>query len=164
LKLAVEEAIYEAAPDVTGIVVHGAVLQEVPPSGFVPLANLQGHNLPRNQDTAGVEWEDVFGLERLPSGGLRTEEVAGQAILFCRLEETFYAYNNSCPGCGQPLGASRLEGRVLACSICNLQYDVVRAGRGVDLTNLHLEPVPLLTQNGRARIALESSRIQRSAK
>ena len=164
LKLAVEEAIYEAAPDITGILVPGAVPREVPPAAFVPLASLQENSLSRNQDTDEVEWEEVFGLEGLPSGVLRTEEVAGQAILFCRLEETFYAYNNSCPGCGQRLGASRLEGTVLACSICNLQYDVIHAGRGVNLTSLHLEPVPLLTQNGRAKIALESSRIQRSAK
>ncbi len=165
LKLAVEEAIYEAAPDVMGILVPNvaAAPAEKKSVAFVPLASLQGQSSSRRKDAEEVEWEDVFGLEGLPPGGLRTEEVGGQAVLFCRLAENLYAYNNICPGCGQPLGASRLEGSVLACSICKMQYDVVHAGRGLDLAGLHLEPVPLLTQNGRSRIALESSRIQRSA-
>lgn len=41
LESAVEQAIYEAAPDVTAIVIEGAV-QEGPRAGFVPLENLLG--------------------------------------------------------------------------------------------------------------------------
>ena len=83
-------------------------------------------------------------------------------MLFCRLEETLYAYNNKCPGCSQPLSAARLEGTVLACPICSQHYDVVRAGRGMDLESLHLEPVPLLRENGRVRVALPLSKSERS--
>jgi hypothetical protein len=39
---------------------------------------------------------------------------------------------------------------------------VVRAGRGVDLDSIHLEPVPLLSENGRVRVALPFSNAQRS--
>ncbi len=46
--------------------------------------------------------------------------------------------------------------------ICSQHYDVVRAGRGVDLDSLHLEPVPLLRENGRVRVALPFSKAQRS--
>src|SRR5580704_17673288 len=44
LKLAVEEAIYEAAPDVIAILVHGEI-QELPATtlGFVPLSQLSGN-------------------------------------------------------------------------------------------------------------------------
>jgi Fe-S cluster biogenesis protein NfuA/nitrite reductase/ring-hydroxylating ferredoxin subunit len=139
LKLAVEEAIYDAAPDVTAILVQGQVQEKAPAVGFVPISNLSGN---------------VFGLDAIPSGTLRAEDVGGRDILFCRLEETLYAYNNLCPGCGQPLGAASMEGSVLACPICSQHYDVVRAGRSMDLDTLHLEPIPLLRENGRARVAL----------
>jgi Fe-S cluster biogenesis protein NfuA/nitrite reductase/ring-hydroxylating ferredoxin subunit len=165
LKLAVEEAIYEAAPDVSAILVQGEI-QEVPATtlGFVPLSQLSGNSNVRESETDRdqVGWEEVFGLDAIASGTLRREEVGGRDILFCRLEETLYAYNNSCPGCGQPLGSARLQGTVLACPICSQHYDVVRAGRGVDLDTIHLEPVPLLSENGRVRVALPFSNAQRS--
>jgi Fe-S cluster biogenesis protein NfuA/nitrite reductase/ring-hydroxylating ferredoxin subunit len=165
LKLAVEEAIYEAAPDVSAILVQGEI-QEVPATtlGFVPLSQLSGNSNVRESktDRDRVGWEEVFGLDAIASGTLRREEVGGRDILFCRLEGTLYAYNNSCPGCGQPLGSARLQGTVLACPICSQHYDVVRAGRGVDLDTIHLEPVPLLSENGRVRVALPFSNAQRS--
>jgi Fe-S cluster biogenesis protein NfuA/nitrite reductase/ring-hydroxylating ferredoxin subunit len=165
LKLAVEEAIYETAPDVTAILVQGEI-QEVPATAlaFVPLSQLSGNGNGRasKTDRDQVGWEEVLGLDRIPSGTLRREEVGGRDILFCRLEETLYAYNNTCPGCGQPLGSARLQGTVLACPICGQHYDVVRAGRGVDLDSIHLEPVPLLRENGRVRVALPFSSAQRS--
>jgi Fe-S cluster biogenesis protein NfuA/nitrite reductase/ring-hydroxylating ferredoxin subunit len=164
LKLAVEEAIYDAAPDVTAILVQGQVQEQAPPLGFVPLANLNGQangNEPKIEHDRGG-WEDVFGLDAIPSGTLRTEDVGGCDILFCRLEETLYAYNNVCPGCGQPLGAAHLEGAILACPICSQHYDVIRAGRSMDLDTLHLEPIPLLRENGRSRVALPHSKAQRS--
>ena len=166
LKLAVEEAIYEAAPDVTAILVQGQI-QEVPAAttlGFVPLAQLS-----RNRDSQDshperdqVGWEDVFGLDAISSGTLRTKEVGGRDILFCRLEETLYAYDNTCPGCGQPLARARLEGTVLVCPICSQHYDAVRAGRSLDLDNLHLKPFPLLKENGRIRVALPLAKAMRS--
>lgn len=165
LKLAVEEAIYEAAPDVTAINVQGSIQEKPPAGGFVPIANLQGHNgKKQGSDSALAEvgWEDVLGLEAIPSGALRTEQVAGRDILFCRLEETLYAYSNTCPGCGQPLAGGGLEGTVLACPICSQHYDVVRAGRGVDIDTIHLEPFPLLAENGRVRVALPLAKAQRS--
>ena len=169
LKLAVEEAIYDAAPDVTAIVVQGQIQEQAPSAlGFVPLAQLgsntngngPGHDLKVERDEVG--WEDVFGLDAIPTGTMHEERVAGHDIIFCRLEETLYAYGNGCPGCGHPLGAARLVGTVLACPICSQHYDVVRAGRSMDLDTLHLEPIPLLKENGRAKVALPLSKAQRS--
>lgn len=162
MKLAVEEAIYDAAPDVTAIIVEGSSQDEKPAVAFIPLSQLSGNGHEPNTERDQVGWEDVFGLDAIPSGTLRMEEVAGRDMLFCRLEETLYAYESSCPGCSQPLGAAYLEGNVLACSICGQHYDVVRAGRGVDLDSLHLQPVPLLRENGRVRVALPVSKVQRS--
>lgn len=166
LKLAVEEAIYEAAPDVTAIHVEGAVEEPSRSIAFVPLSQLDGNSGGSGHESRTerevIGWKDVFGLDAIPTGTLRTEEVGGREMLFCRLEETLYAYNNNCPGCSQPLSAARLEGTVLACPICSQHYDVVRAGRGMDLESLHLEPVPLLRENGRVRVALPLSKSERS--
>ena len=169
LKLAVEEAIYDAAPDVTAIVVQGQIQQQAPAAlGFVPLAQLgsntngNGHTHDLKIERDEVGWEDVFGLDAIPTGTMHEERVAGHDIIFCRLEETLYAYGNGCPGCGHPLGAARLVGTVLACPICSQHYDVVRAGRSMDLDTLHLEPIPLLRENGRAKVALPLSKAQRS--
>ncbi|HEY0705039.1 MAG TPA: NifU family protein [Candidatus Acidoferrales bacterium] len=164
MKLAVEEAIYDAAPDVTAIVVENQTPEKAPALGFVPISSLSGHGHDAAKgDRDQVGWEDVFGLDAIPSGTLRAEDVGGRDILFCRLEETLYAYNNICPGCSQPLGAAHMEGSVLACPICSQHYDVVRAGRSLDLDTLHLEPIPLLRENGRARVALPVARAQGSA-
>jgi len=162
MKLAVEEAIYDAAPDVTAIIVEGSVKEEKPALAFVPISQLNGNAHEAKAERDAVGWEDVLGLDGIPSGTLRMEEVGGRDMLFCRLEETLYAYENTCPGCSQPLGGAHLEGNVLACSICGQHYDIVHAGRGVDLDSLHLEPVPLLNESGRVRVSLRLAKAQRS--
>jgi Fe-S cluster biogenesis protein NfuA/nitrite reductase/ring-hydroxylating ferredoxin subunit len=166
LKHAVEEAIYDAAPDVTAIIVEGSIQEQPPASGFVRLSSLDGNGPGQATEAAHNEvgWEDVLGLDAIPAGVLRIEQIAGRDILFCQLDETLYAYNNTCPGCGQPLAGGGLKGTVLACPICRQHYDVVHAGRGVDLDTIHLEPIPLLKENGRVRVALPLSRAQGSGR
>jgi Fe-S cluster biogenesis protein NfuA/nitrite reductase/ring-hydroxylating ferredoxin subunit len=167
LQSTVEQAIYDAAPDVTAIFVEGAAETPEPVSSFVPLANLHtngnGHDSRKISGTPEpTEWEDVFGLDALPPGTMRTQDVGGQPVLFCQLEENFYAYGITCPGCGQPLEGGHLENAILACPICLQRFDLIHAGRSLDISPLHLEPIPLLRENGRARVAV-LSRAQRSA-
>jgi Fe-S cluster biogenesis protein NfuA/nitrite reductase/ring-hydroxylating ferredoxin subunit len=153
LKLAIEEAIYEAAPDVTAIEAEG-VSEPTTPTAFVPLGRV------RNDDDAGPPggngqgWKEVSGLATLEQGAVRTIEVAGRALLFCRLDGTFYAYESLCPGCGQGLQAAYLEASNIVCSACGGRYDCVRAGRGLDQPGLQLEPFPLLMEQGHAKVAL----------
>ncbi|MGB7922556.1 MAG: NifU family protein [Pyrinomonadaceae bacterium] len=52
LKLAIEEAIYEAAPDVASIEAEGALEQVAAPSGFVPLGRLRGSDAPASAPPA----------------------------------------------------------------------------------------------------------------
>jgi Fe-S cluster biogenesis protein NfuA/nitrite reductase/ring-hydroxylating ferredoxin subunit len=157
LKLAIEEAIYAAAPDVVTIEAEGVEEQApVSKSGFVqigksPAGNGHGNG---NHQPAKQAWEDVSELASLPQSSVRLIDVGGRSILFCRLGETFYAYGEECPGCGQPLLGAHLELTNLVCPHCLQQYDVIRAGRGLDQPSLHLEPFPLLFEQGRARVAL----------
>lgn len=168
LQSTVEQAIYDAAPDVTSIIVEGAVQDSSSTIAFVPVTALQGTgnaHISESIPSAAphrTDWEDVAGLEALAPGTLRKQDVGGKPVLFCKLNENFYAYGVTCPGCGQPLDGGRLDDTFLACPICRQRFDLVHAGRGVDISDLHLEPIPLLQENGRARIAI-LSRAQRSA-
>ena len=156
LKLAIEEAIYAAAPDVVNIEAEGVEEQApVAKSGFVQIGKSTPSNGNGNGNHRAVKdaWQDVE-LASLPQSSIRLIEVGGRSILFCRLGETFYAYGKECPGCGQLLQGAHLELTNLVCPHCRQQYDVIRAGRGLDQPSLHLEPFPLLFEQGRARVAL----------
>ena len=164
LKLAIEEAIYAAAPDVVAIEAEGVAEPPSPltQSGFVqigkpPSNGSAPHPMNGNAGNGGNarnNWEDVTGLHSLAQSSVQMMDVRGRSILFCRLGESFYAYGNNCPGCGQPLHGAYLQMTSLICTNCGQRYDVIRAGRGLDKPELHLEPFPLLFEQGRARVAL----------
>jgi Fe-S cluster biogenesis protein NfuA/nitrite reductase/ring-hydroxylating ferredoxin subunit len=160
LKLAIEEAIYAAAPDIVTIEAEGVAEEPLQShqSGFVQIGKHQGNGngggAARSISSTG--WEDVSGLQSLPQSSVQMMDVGGRSILFCRLGESFYAYGNNCPGCGQPLHGAYLQLTSLVCTTCGQRYDVIRAGRGLDQPDLHLEPMPLLFEHGRARVALPS--------
>jgi Fe-S cluster biogenesis protein NfuA/nitrite reductase/ring-hydroxylating ferredoxin subunit len=154
LKLAIEEAIYEAAPDVTSIEAEG-VLEPPAPSSLVQLGRSQRDADALQQPNGnGHGWQDVSGLTSLAQGAVQTIAVSGRTLLFCRLDETFYAYSNDCPGCGQALQEAYLEATSIVCPACKERYDCVGAGRGLDQPSLQLEPFPLLMEQGRAKVAL----------
>jgi Fe-S cluster biogenesis protein NfuA/nitrite reductase/ring-hydroxylating ferredoxin subunit len=166
LKLAIEEAIYAAAPDVVAIEAEG-VAEQPAATGFVQIGKLAGNgkangngnggaHVQNGSGGAGDAWEEVKELSSLTSSTVRLLEVRGRSILFCRLGESVYAYGNSCPGCGSALQDAHLEVTNLVCPQCRQQYDVIRAGRGLDQPDLHLEPFPLLFDQGRAKVALPS--------
>jgi Fe-S cluster biogenesis protein NfuA/nitrite reductase/ring-hydroxylating ferredoxin subunit len=159
LQSTVEQAIYEAAPDVTEIIVEGAVEKADPSATFVPLAQLGGRmdvSRPEPASLGHTDWRDVSDLDTIPAGVLQQHEIGGQSVLLCKVNEDFYAYGVTCPGCGQPLADGLLDNEVLACPTCKQRYDLVHAGRGLDVSTLHLNPIPLLRENGRARVAIIS--------
>jgi Fe-S cluster biogenesis protein NfuA/nitrite reductase/ring-hydroxylating ferredoxin subunit len=153
LKLAIEEALYAAAPDVVALEVEGVVERPAPPpAGFIPLEPTFGARRPANSNQGG--WQSVDDLASLGQGVARMIEVSGRSVLFCRVDEALYAYSATCPSCGQKLGAARMEAAALVCPACGERYDVLRAGRGLDAPSLHLEPFPLLVEQGQAQVAL----------
>ena len=100
-------------------------------------------------------WQDVPELGRLANGATRRVEVGGRDVLFCRLEETLYAYGARCPAMRRRSRRRRRStGRALSCSGCGQGYDIVQAGRAPDRPELHLDPFPILTRNGRTQVAL----------
>lgn len=152
LKLAIEEAIYAAAPDVISIEAEG-VTEQPAQTGFVQLGSSRSNGNGRHADDLKA-WEEVADISTLADSAIQMRVVRGRSILFCRLGESVYAYGDNCPACSQPLRGAYLQGTSLVCSSCNQRYDVIRAGRGLDQPNLHLEPLPLLFEQGRAKVAL----------
>ena len=166
LKLAIEEAVFKAAPDVQAVEAQGAVEEApAPPSGgllsiemALPMAEGRATNgnaaAHPNGDDEG-SWAMAGSLPQLSGGGTLLKEVGGQELLFLRLEGASYAYRPRCPGCEASLEGAPLTGAELACPACGHRYDARRAGRCLDQPQLHLEPVPLLTDDtGLVRVAV----------
>jgi Fe-S cluster biogenesis protein NfuA/nitrite reductase/ring-hydroxylating ferredoxin subunit len=145
LKLAIEEAVLKAAPDVERVEAE-ADPAAAPAAAGGGLLQIELVAPPAPEGA----WAAAGGLPQLEPGGVLLKAVSGERILFVALESgTRYAYRPDCPGCGGSLEAASLEtagllGAELECPGCGHRYDVVRAGRCVDAPDLHLEPVPLL--------------------
>ncbi len=156
LKLAIEEAVQKAAPDLEGIEAEG-VAEPKPAPTFVAGPTLRKKEKKRPEEDQ-ASWTVVGGLPQLSGGGMLVKEISGEPVLFVKLEDDFYAYRHLCPGCGESLEQGSLKGAELSCPGCGRRYDVRRAGRCLDDPQLHLEPIPLLvSEEGIVKIALRSA-------
>jgi Fe-S cluster biogenesis protein NfuA/nitrite reductase/ring-hydroxylating ferredoxin subunit len=156
LKLAIEEAVQKAAPDLEGIEAEG-VTEPKPATTFVAGPTLRKKERKQPQEEQ-ASWTVVGGLPQLSGGGMLLREVSGEPVLFMKLGNDFYAYRHLCPGCGASLDGASLNGAELACSGCGHRYDVRRAGRCLDASQVHLEPIPLLVgEEGVVKIAPPSA-------
>ena len=143
VKLAIERAIEQAAPEVTAVEVENLTVEKEP-------------QLLQIQPLRRV-WEVVEGLDGLEPGRLTAVEVAGAGVVVCSVGGELYAYRDRCPACGTGLaGSAALDAEVLACAACRQRFDVRLAGRGLDRPELHLVPLPLLADDGRVRLAVGS--------
>src|SRR5919199_1831696 len=158
LKLAIEEAVRKAAPDLEGIEAEGvAELPPKPTTTFVAAPTLRKKEKKRPEEDQ-TSWTVVGGLPPLSGGGMLVKEISGEPVLFVKLEDDFYAYRHLCLGCGESLERGSLKGAELSCPGCERRYDLRRAGRGLDDPQLHLEPIPLLvSEEGMVKIALASA-------
>ena len=152
LKLAIEEAIQRAAPDVEEIVAEGAV-EAAPAPALLQIELSDGlRAAPPQADGA---WTAAGELPEVRDGEPVVMDVAGAPLLFVALDGGRYAYRPGCPACGASLAGAALAGPELRCGGCGTRYDVRHAGRGLDASEHHLEPVPLLVgADGVARVAL----------
>ena len=151
LKLAIEDAIHRAAPDIEEVVADG-----VADGGPPPLLQIQVAGQPR--PTEG--WATAGALSELSSGGAAVKRVEGEDVLFARIGESRYAYRPVCPGCHAKLDADSLQGTELRCASCGNRYDAIRAGRCLDQPHIQLEPVPLLAaEDGLVKVALRPSAV-----
>jgi Fe-S cluster biogenesis protein NfuA/nitrite reductase/ring-hydroxylating ferredoxin subunit len=153
LKLAVEDAIRKAAPDIEQIEADGASAPEPGPA----LLQIEVSDAVRASGPPEGAWATAGALPDLSGGGTAVKRVAGEPVLFARVDGTPYAYRPVCPGCDAELEGATLDGAELACPACTRRYDVRRAGRCLDDPERYLAPVPLLVDDaGLVKVALSS--------
>ncbi|MGZ4612124.1 MAG: NifU family protein [Kineosporiaceae bacterium] len=178
LKLAVEDAVVAAAPEVVRIdvdvagadaaVAAAAVAAAPKPAGgatVIPLDTLTARLHPPATpplDLGGATvWEAVEEVSALRAGGVRTLLVANVGVVVTRVAAGLYAYRDVCPGCGSGFAGALVERghgpgpatAVLTCPRCRAHFDVRRAGAGIGV-DLRLVPLPLLERDGLVEVAV----------
>ena len=182
LKLAVEDAIETAAPEVTGIEVEEAAPAAVP--ALIPVgalrSRLDGLGGPPDGGTRGAApdwavpdagtpasgtWQAVPALAELESGAVAGFLVAGVEVLTCRIGPDVYAFVDRCPRCTHSMPGASLQralaapvgGGLLRCPHCRSHFDVRKAGACLEDKALHLDPLPLLLRDGVPSVAVPTT-------
>ncbi|HEY3732499.1 MAG TPA: NifU family protein [Streptosporangiaceae bacterium] len=156
VRLAIEDAVKNAAPEVTEVAVEG-MTEPPPPSPALLQIGLRPE--PSAGPVGGVGPEDGQGgwinLPDIgpPSSRPVTASAAGMAVLVCSVRGTLYAYRDACAACGSSMTDGHLDREILTCP-CGSGYDVRAAGRGIADPALHLEPLPLLADSQGVRVAV----------
>ncbi|HEY6470064.1 MAG TPA: NifU family protein [Candidatus Dormibacteraeota bacterium] len=153
LKLAVEKAIYEAAPDVDAIEV--ADPEDATPGGPPPIPGLvvlpmvsASRAAARPVPTPSGEWVTVPTRSNdLEDGTVVRTSVEHRSVLIARAGDFFYAYVATCPACSGDMARATLDGAALMCDGCDARFDIRRAGAGIG-SESRLEPLPLLEDVG----------------
>jgi nitrite reductase/ring-hydroxylating ferredoxin subunit len=103
----------------------------------------------------GNGWTTAGSLPQLRADGTALKDIAGEPVLFLRVDGTFYAYRPDCPGCGQSLADGELRAARLRCTGCGRSYAIDRAGRCLDSPEVSLMPLPLLEDEaGMVKVAV----------
>jgi nitrite reductase/ring-hydroxylating ferredoxin subunit len=169
LRTAVEEAIQEAAPEVTAI----DVLEGEKPAGPSARISVDSLVIRENTPPAGTpvtSWHDMPGgtWEAVPEiAGLESGEVAGflvrgYPVVACRLGQDIFACRDYCPRCTGSMTGATLQrastapagGALLCCPTCRGHFDLHNSGICLDDKDLHLDPLPLLVRHGVLSVAV----------
>jgi Fe-S cluster biogenesis protein NfuA/nitrite reductase/ring-hydroxylating ferredoxin subunit len=169
VKMAIEKGIEDVAPEVTKVEVEGMVSESA--SGLSaaegrPLLPL--HQVSKQPESSST-WVQVDGIEDLGQGQVIPTLVGDTAAVVCNVAGSLYAYADRCPVCGSGLTGGKLVGSLLACPSSAQRYDVVRAGRSwsdkdgkktaTSSAAAHLDPLPLLNENGGVQIAVPAQAV-----
>jgi Fe-S cluster biogenesis protein NfuA/nitrite reductase/ring-hydroxylating ferredoxin subunit len=141
LELAIRNAIEQACPDLVHFEVDGVVQDdELPVESGSPAQK-------------SIAWTVIEEAPRLAEGAWMPVRIEQMRLIICKVNETFYAYRNRCPACNVPFDAGDLAGGILSCALGH-RYDILHAGRCVDIPSAHLDPFPLLFKEGVVKVAL----------
>ncbi len=140
LELGIKEAIEEICPDLAGLEVEGVVAPAK-------------HSENGKQQQATHGWKTIDNIAQLKNGAMKTVEVSGTSLIVCRVNDNLYAYRNLCPACGVLLNNGKIEGTQISCSLGH-KYEIQQAGKCTDDPEIHLDPFPLLEENGIVKVAV----------
>jgi Fe-S cluster biogenesis protein NfuA/nitrite reductase/ring-hydroxylating ferredoxin subunit len=156
VRLAIEGAVQDAAPEVTEVAVEGMTAPPEPALLQIgPRPGAQTAVPPGAGPPGGAEWVLLPDIGP-PSARPVTASAADVAVLVCAVRGTLYAYRDACASCGSAMGGGRLDREVLTCP-CGARYDVSRAGAGLGGLAAHLDPLPLLTDSQGVRVAVPAA-------
>ncbi|HUC56872.1 MAG TPA: NifU family protein [Streptosporangiaceae bacterium] len=147
VRLAIEGAVLDAAPEVSEVVVEGMTAPPEPKLlqiGRRPMDTKQA-------DNGG--WVTLPNIGP-PSSRPVTASAGGATVLVCAVRGTLYAYRDACASCGSSLADGLLEREQLTCPACGTRYNVRLAGQGIDDEAMRLDPLPLLADSLGVRVAL----------
>ncbi len=143
LELGIKKEIEEHCPDLLGLEVVGVVSPAKPSeNGKIKQPSSQG-------------WDMIDNIAQLRNGEMKIVETSGTSLIVCRVNDKLYAYRNLCPACGILLNNGKLEGTQIGCNLGH-HYDVQLAGKCTDDPDIHLDPFPLLEENGIVKVAISS--------
>jgi Fe-S cluster biogenesis protein NfuA/nitrite reductase/ring-hydroxylating ferredoxin subunit len=142
LELGIKQAIEESCPDLLGLEVEGMLSED-------NKISINGNAKPGSQG-----WKPVGNVGNLRNSEMKMIDVQGASVVVCKVSDTWYAYQNNCPACNMPLSTGILEGGLISCKLGH-RYDVQKAGKCTDDEILHLNPIPLIEQDGVLKIAVE---------
>jgi Fe-S cluster biogenesis protein NfuA/nitrite reductase/ring-hydroxylating ferredoxin subunit len=167
LELAIKQALDEHAPDLAGLEVQGvtdAAPQPPAGDGGLPMAAPgagSGFELPVVHTHApdGVaalpvaderpgRWIALANAARPDQGALLALDADGVSLVLANVEGSLLAYEDRCASCGESLSRAVLDGGMLRCPSCEVEFDLPRAGRAAGGEPLQLRPVPLLEAGG----------------
>jgi Fe-S cluster biogenesis protein NfuA/nitrite reductase/ring-hydroxylating ferredoxin subunit len=146
LELAIKQALEEAAPDLEGLEVEGIGAPTAPAGMELPVV--------MSGPAPAPLWVDVESVASLADGSLTAVNVAGSDLLVANVDGSLLAYRDRCASCGARLHDGLLMAGALSCPECARSFFLPRAGRSMDDDRLQLEPVPLLREDGRVKVAL----------
>src|SRR5262249_16695563 len=109
---------------------------------------------PPRPEAAHPVWRHPSAAELPHEGEVTSVQLGGSHVMAARIEETYYAYVDRCPACEASLVSSTLPAPVLTRARWERRYDVRLAGRAVDGSGRHLDPLPLLDDASGIRVAL----------
>lgn len=144
VRLTVENAVLDAAPEAVAVDVEGMVAAKK--------QNLLTIEPFRPKETS----EGWHKLDLLTAPGqMQKLVVADLELLVANLSGTFFAYRNSCPTCSSALQHGELTGDQLTCPRCTAVYDVRLAGRALAPVGAPpLEALPLLPDDTGWKVAV----------
>jgi len=142
LELAVRAAIEEACPDLAGFEVEG-----IKPADEHASASFE------HVPSAAPEWTRIESAKELPDASFMCVHAETEPLLICKVNDQLYAYRDNCPACNLPLHLGEMKAGLMICSLGH-RFDVKHAGSCPDDTSLHLDPLPLLTQDGVVKVAM----------
>jgi Fe-S cluster biogenesis protein NfuA len=151
VKMAIEGAIQDAAPEITGVEVAGVTT--APPTALLQVGSGPPPGWGGGREGDGGGWTTLPDIGP-PTSRPKAVAVDGAQILLCSVRGTLYAYRDACAGCGSSLAESTMDGAVLGCPECGTRFDVRLAGRCLDDPAQHLDPLPLLADSQGVRVAV----------